>query len=235
MGRYSTDPNKGSIPTNSNQVAALPSSNPYNQSSSNMGSPQQMQGPPVDWPSVFPKPVVGLDLNGVIIEDKLLSSINNVVPIQGSLEAIRMLRLKGHKLGILSDQPDIMKGNMTTQNMDSVIEHLMTIFGNNGIFTIDGVLYNTSNMTQDEYAKPNTGMVNRMQRETGGAVNYKEGWYVGDSIDDLKMAAKAGAKPILVLTGNGSNTLKELDRHSNKDLKKKTQVFENLLAFASSL
>jgi D-glycero-D-manno-heptose 1,7-bisphosphate phosphatase len=238
MGRYSTDINTAAPqPTNQN-TAVMPPSNPFGQNKPGMQpqpGQQQMMGPPPGWPTVFPKPIVGLDLNGVIIEDRILNNPGNVVPLPGALEGIRTLRLKGYKLGILSDQPGISNGQMTTQSMDSSIQQLMQIFGNGGIFSIDGVLYNTSSLPQDEYAKPNTGMMNRMQNESGGQVNFKKGWYVGDSIDDLKMADRAGAKPVLVLTGNGNSTLKELDRHSNKDLKKKTLVFNNLLDFANSL
>jgi len=128
-----------------------------------------------------------------------------------------------------------MSNQMTTQHMENAITTLMNMFGQAGIFTIDGVLYNTSNLSQDEYAKPNIGMIQRMQNESGGQINFKKGWYAGDSMDDIKMAVKAGAKPVLVLTGNGQKTLKELDRHSNKDLKKKTLVFDSLLDFANSL
>ena len=227
MGRYSTDIN-----------TAAPQPTPYNQNNPGMQpqpGQQQMMGPPPGWPTNFPKPVVGLDLNGVIIEDKLINSTNNIIPINGSLEAIRSLRLKGYKVSIISDQPDIMKGQLTTQQVDNAINYLMSIFGQNGIFTIDGILYNTSSISQDEFAKPNTGMIDRMTRETNGHINFKKGWYVGDSIEDLKMANKAGSKPILVLTGNGNNTLKELDRNNNKELKKKTLVYDNLLSFANSL
>ena len=238
MGRYSTDINTAAPqPTNQN-TTVLPPSNPFDQNSSGMQpqpGQQQMMGPPPGWPTDFPKPVIGLDLNGVIIEDKLIDSTNNIIPINGSLEAIRSLRLKGYKVSVISDQPNIMKGLLTTQQVDNAIAYLMSIFGQNGIFTIDGILYNTSSIPQDEFAKPNTGMIDKMTRETNGYINFKKGWYVGDSIDDLKMASKAGAKPILVLTGNGNNTLKELNRNNNKDLKKKTLVYDNLLSFANSI
>lgn len=238
MGRYSTNVDTSTQAVNNQNTTVLPPSNPFSQGAPSMSPApglQQMQGPPPNWPTVFSKPIIGLDLNGVIIEDRLLNSVNNLIPIQSALEAIRILRLKGHKLGILSDQPEIANGKMTTQNMDESIQRLMQIFGTAGIFSIDGVLYNTSALAQDEFAKPNTGMINRMQTEFGNQINFKQGWYVGDSINDLKMADRAGAKPVLVLTGNGNKTLKELDRHSNMDLKKKTLVFNNLLDFANSL
>jgi histidinol phosphatase-like enzyme len=58
---------------------------------------------------------------------------------------------------------------------------------------------------------------------------------VGDKISDLKAADKAGAKPVLVLTGHGQETLEKLNTYANRDLKKKTLVFNNLLEFVSTL
>ena len=75
-----------------------------------------------------------------------------------------------------------------------------------------------------------------MKRSTNEfKMNWKEGWYVGDDIVDLKMAQSGGSKPILVMTGKGNETLPKLDSFANKELKKKVKIFPNLLSFAQSL
>jgi len=96
MGRYSTDPNSSAPVPNNQNSAVLPPSNPYSQQFPQGPGPgmQQMQGPPPNWPTEFPKPIIGLDLNGTIIEDKLLNNTGNIVPLPGVLDAIRSLRLK---------------------------------------------------------------------------------------------------------------------------------------------
>ena len=76
-------------------------------------------------------------------------------------------------------------------------------------------------------------MFQRAEKEIG--VDFSKGVYVGDKITDLKAATKIKAKPILVKTGYGEETLKKLNTFANKDLKKRTKVFENLLEFAESL
>ena len=64
-----------------------------------------------DWPTSFPKPTIGIDRDGVIIESKnIIKRYEDVKYIDGSLEAIRKLRLKGHKMMMFSDQPNIRKG-----------------------------------------------------------------------------------------------------------------------------
>ena len=108
----------------------------------------------------------------------------------------------------------------------------MQQFGQAGIFSIDGFYYNTSDIPQDLYAKPNIGMLNRAKNEAG--VDFSKGYYVGDTIEDIKMAIKAKATPVLVRTGKGADTerkyLKSFDT-KYKDV----QVFDSLLDFANSL
>jgi D-glycero-D-manno-heptose 1,7-bisphosphate phosphatase len=180
-------------------------------------------------------PVVGLDRDGTIIKDigEYITDPNQVVPIPGSLEAIKILRDKGHKLVILTNQGGIAKGLQTMQQVDKVNNHLMNVFGQNGISSIDGLYYSKSSTKDDIYAKPNIGMFNRAKDEL--KIDWKTGWYVGDKISDLKAADKAGSKPILVLTGHGKETLEKLNTYANRELKKKTLVFNNLLEFVNTL
>jgi len=215
MGRYQT------------QVA--PSLNPQNQQSG--VSAQQFS--PQDWPTEFPNCVIGIDRDGVINEWKnIIKKYEDVKFIEGSLEAIRKLRLKGHRVVLFADQPNIVKGLLSNNDVNNVMNFMMQSFGNNGIFSIDGFYYNQSDISQDPYAKPNIGMLKRAENET--RVDFSSGYYVGDTIDDIKMAIKIGAVPVLVRTGKGLDTeqkyLKSFDT-KYKDVK----VFDNLLEFVNSL
>jgi histidinol phosphatase-like enzyme len=71
--------------------------------------------------------------------------------------------------------------------------------------------------------------------EANPEINWKQGWYVGDKISDLKAAEKSGAVPVLVRTGHGMETEEKLNTFANRDLKKKTLVFDTLLDFANTL
>ena len=194
----------------------------------------QQQIPISNWPVEFPKPVVGLDLHGTIIEfNANINDPSQVVPIPGALEAIKLLRIKGHKVFILADYPGISAKKLTQMDVESIHMRLFELLGQSGCMSLDGLLYNTSAKKNDIFAKPNTGMMKRATNEF--KMNWKEGWYVGDDIVDLKMAEKGGSKPILVLTGKGNETLPKLDSFANKELKKKVKIFPNLLSFAQSL
>ena len=76
-------------------------------------------------------------------------------------------------------------------------------------------------------------MFKRATAEIG--VDWTNGVYVGDKITDLKAAVKAKAKPILVRTGHGEETVKKLQTFANKDLKKRTEIYADLKQYAHSL
>ena len=186
-----------------------------------------------DWPTSFPKPTIGIDRDGVIIESKnIIKRYEDVKYIDGSLEAIRKLRLKGHKMMMFSDQPNIRKGLMNDQDVNNIMNYMMQTFGQNGIFSIDGFLYNTSDDPRDQFAKPNTGMLNRSKNEMG--MDWTGGYFVGDTIEDVKMAIKFGVTPVLVRTGKGAKTEKEYFKGMNNKYEG-VKVFDNLLSFADSL
>ncbi len=180
------------------------------------------------------KITIGLDRDGTINEDAgYLRDPNRFVPIPQSLEAVAMLRAKGYNIVILTNQSGIMKGVLTQTDVENVNAKMLELLGKAGCPSIDGIYYSTTNLKEDIYAKPNIGMFKRAETELG--VRFKGGAFVGDKISDLKAAEKAGAIPVLVKTGYGEETLKELQRYAHRELKRKTMIFDNLWAFAESL
>jgi len=180
-------------------------------------------------------PVIGLDRDGTINEDigTYVTKPEQFKPIEGSLEAIKLIRDKGYDVVILTNQAGIYKGICDAVDVDIVHNYMMTLLGQIGCKSINGLYYSTTNLKDDIYAKPNIGMFKRAAQEVG--VDWKNGLYVGDKMSDLKAAVKAKAKPVLVKTGHGQETTKKLNTFANKDLKKQTETFDNLYQFAHSL
>jgi D-glycero-D-manno-heptose 1,7-bisphosphate phosphatase len=177
---------------------------------------------------------IGLDRDGTINEDVgYIGNPNQFVPIPRSLEAVAQIRAKGYNIVILTNQAGIMKGLMTPQDVEAVNHKMLELLGQAGCSSIDGIYYSTTNLKDDIYAKPNVGMFKRAEDEQG--VKFKGGAFVGDKISDLKAAEKIGATPVLVKTGHGLETLEKLNTYANRDLKKKTMVFDDLWSFASAL
>ena len=187
-------------------------------------------------------PVIGLDRDGTINQDIGLTQEgvppycikpDQFVPIPGSLEAVKMIRDKGYDVVILTNQSGIQRGVMDAVDVDIVNNYMLKLLGDIDCKSINGLYYSTTPFKDDPYRKPNTGMFKRASAEIG--VDWTNGVYVGDKITDLKAAMKAKAKPVLVRTGYGEETVKKLNTFANKDLKKRTEIFDNLSKFAHSL
>lgn len=178
---------------------------------------------------------IGLDRDGTINRDlgRYVTTPDEFYPIEGSLEAIALMRDKGYKIVILTNQAGIFKGIMTQEDVDSIHQYMLDLLGNVGCRSIDGIYYSTTNLKEDIYAKPNVGMFKRAEKEL--RLKFKGGAYVGDKISDLKAAERIGAIPVLVKTGYGDETIEKLNTFANRNLKKKTQIVNNLWEFAESL
>jgi len=180
------------------------------------------------------KPVIGLDRDGTINVDKgYIKSPADFQPISGSLDAIKRLREHGYDVVILSNQHGITENIITPADVDIVNNEMLLQLGQVGCESINALYYSTSNLKNDYYAKPNIGMFERAEKEIG--VDFKRGYFVGDKISDLKAAVNAKARPVLVLTGHGKETEEKLNSYANKELKKKTQIFNNLQDFVDTL
>jgi D-glycero-D-manno-heptose 1,7-bisphosphate phosphatase len=189
---------------------------------------------PNDWPTNFPKELIGIERNGIIISNQSTPyDVSEMELVPGACEAIRMMRLKGYKVFIFYNEPLISEGKMTTEQVDVSNQQLMQLFGQNGIFSINGLFYSTSNMKLDMFAMPNNGMMKKAEKEF--KLSFKGGYFVGDKLHDLKAGFSCGAKPILIQTGQFEETESKLKTFANKELKSKTKTFSSLLDFASSL
>jgi D-glycero-D-manno-heptose 1,7-bisphosphate phosphatase len=182
------------------------------------------------------KCVIGLDRDGVINRDlgTYCYKVEDFDPIPGSIDAISDLRRKGYKIAIITDQGGIEKGLYTPEDVDIVHNHMFKLLGEAGCESIDGIYYSASSRKEDIYAKPNTGMFKRCEKEISD-IRFKEGYYVGDKMKDLKAAMNMGARPVLVRTGYGLETEKELEKFTYRKIKQRTIIFDNLAQFVESL
>ena len=239
MGRFSVDRsmNVGGQPPS----PTMPQTQPYGQQ--NYGSPygqqmpqqqgMMMQQQQQNWPTFFPKETIGID-RGVFLNDtKPILTASDIEMLPGALDAIRTIRLKGYRLVIFFNEPLITQGKITTQAVDSNVQQIMNYFGQAGIFTIDGLLYSTSNMKEDLFAMPNNGMMKRAENEM--KVAFKGGYFAGNKLYNLKAGDSVHSKPILIKSPGYEDAETKLDTFANKELKNKTKTFNSLLEFANSL
>lgn len=181
------------------------------------------------------KITIGIDRDGTINRDlgTYVTDPKDFEPIPGSLEAITMMKEKGYNIVVITNQAGIMKGILTSEQVDNVHLYMLELLGKSGCKMIDGIYYSTTNLKDDFYAKPNIGMFKKAEIDL--RIKFKNGFYVGDKITDLKAAEKARCRPILVKTGYGEETIEKLKTFSNRKLRSKVQIYDNLWNFAESL
>ena len=174
----------------------------------------------VIWPKTFPKTNIAFERKNVITKGTSLE------PIDGALQAIKNLRLKGYKVGLIMDE-----AGSTEEKSEAMLQGLMKIFGDAGIMTIDYMYYSIGIEKQDPFVKPSTGMFKRAAQEQG--IVFKNGWYVGYTIADAKAAFKVGSRTALI--NPTEETIKKLNSFANQKIKKKTRIFKSLAEFENTL
>ena len=187
-------------------------------------------------PVLRTKCVIGFERDGVINQpvQPAVTRPEYFNPIPGSIEAVAKLRQMGYKIVVITAQGGIDRGHMTIQDVENIHTHMLDLFGKAGCPSIDGIYYSSGTTKQDPFVKPNVGMFKRCE-EYDKAIKFDQGFYVGHTIADLKAALKIGARPILVRTGHGADTEKELNKYAYKDIKDRTYVFDDLADFTANL
>ena len=109
----------------------------------------------------------------------------------------------------------------------------MEIFGNYGIQSITGLYYSTTNLKEDIYSMPNNGMLKKAEKEL--KVKFKGGYFVGDKLQNLKVAESVHSTPVLLQQGCYEETKEKLKTFANRNLKTKVKEYKTLLDFANSL
>jgi len=173
--------------------------------------------------------VVILDRDGTINHDSddYIKSPAEWTPIPGSLEAIARLIQADYRVVVATNQSGIGRGLFDTQALFAIHDKLQRALGQVG-GRIDAFFFCPHKADDNcRCRKPQPGMLLEVARRFN--VSLEDVFMVGDSRKDMEAAAAAGARPVLVLTGNGAKTEKE------GKLPRGTAVYPDLAAFALQL
>lgn len=173
--------------------------------------------------------LVLLDRDGVINHDsdKYIKSPAEWEAIPGSLEAIARLCQNGYRVIVVSNQSGLGKKKLDiidlTQIHRKLLDHLAQYGG-----TIDAFFFCPHDPGKGcECRKPKPGLLHEIGERL--QIPLTDVPFIGDKMSDVQAALEVGAKPILVKTGYGEETMK------NKDLPDDIQVFANLSEVADYL
>lgn len=153
-----------------------------------------------------------LDRDGVInqYDGGYICSADDWHPIPGSIEAVARLCNAGHRIAIATNQSGIARGYYPPSELDAMhrkLTRLVTAAGGQ----VDHIAFCPHHPDElCDCRKPRTGLLEQI-RNYCQLASLQGMVMVGDSRKDLEAGASAGCRPVLVRTGNGRETEKELE------------------------
>jgi histidinol-phosphate phosphatase family protein len=127
--------------------------------------------------------------------------------LPGTPEALKRLKKMGMALVVVSNQSGVARGMFTIEDVEAANTRMKELFAMEKI-EFDAI-YFCPHLEGCRCRKPSGGMVERARKEL--EVDPSRSYVIGDRVSDLGLARAVGARAVLVLTGYGSETLKELD------------------------
>ncbi|WP_067516012.1 D-glycero-beta-D-manno-heptose 1,7-bisphosphate 7-phosphatase [Endozoicomonas ascidiicola] len=177
-----------------------------------------------------------LDRDGVINQDSdhYVRSVQEWIPIPGSIEAIARLTNAGYQIAVATNQSGIARGYFSLQVLEAMHEKMLTLVKAQGGH-IDGIYFCPHGPEDDCHCrKPDTGLIEQALQKFNGTPEHV--WVVGDSLRDLQAGAKCGCKIALVLTGKGLKTQAKLSESPEElPVTMDVPVFNNLQHFVEAL
>ena len=173
--------------------------------------------------------LVILDRDGVINydSDQFIKRPEEWKPIPGSLEAIARLCQADYRVIVTTNQSGVARGLFDMHTLNAIHDKMHKAVALAG-GRIDAIFFCPHAAEADCHCrKPKTGMLEEVTARYNLSLLGVP--VVGDSLRDLESAAKAGAQPILVLTGKGAKT------QAKGGLPQGTQIYPDLAVVAAAL
>lgn len=175
-----------------------------------------------------------LDRDGVINHESadFIKSPEEWAPIKGSLEAIARLSQAGYDIVVITNQSGVGRGLFSADTLGQIhvrmIDHVRQHGGR-----IQSILFCPHTPDDDcQCRKPNDGMYQELAKRLN--MSFQNIISIGDSLRDLQAAKKAGAIPVLVKTGNGRKSAREIEKNGELGLAD-TPIFDSLAHVADAI
>jgi D-glycero-D-manno-heptose 1,7-bisphosphate phosphatase len=156
------------------------------------------------------QPAVFLDRDGVINEGGQINRADQVQLVPRAAQAIERLKTAGYAVVVVTNQGGLGEGfkgervwkkaALTRADLEAIHAEMLAQLGAGAAPDLIKVCPHATYLNCN-CRKPKPGMLNSAARELG--LDLKTSWMVGDRGTDLQAGLTAGAKPILVLTGDG--------------------------------
>ncbi|UVE17827.1 D-glycero-beta-D-manno-heptose 1,7-bisphosphate 7-phosphatase [Pseudomonas sp. LS44] len=172
--------------------------------------------------------LVILDRDGVINEDSdaYIKTVDEWIPIPGSIAAIARLSKAGWTVAVATNQSGLARGYYDVATLEAMHARLRQLVAEQGGEV--GLIVHCPHGPDDgcDCRKPKPGMLQQIAAHYG--VDLRGVWFVGDSSGDLEAALAVDCQAVLVKTGKGQRTLA-------KGVPTATLIFDDLAAIADHL
>lgn len=169
-----------------------------------------------------------LDRDGVINEDSdaFVKSLNEWIPLPGSINAIARLSKAGWTVAVATNQSGLGRGYFSEATLQAMHQRLTLLVAEQG-GKVDLIRYcpHTPDAGCD-CRKPRSGLFLQIAEHFGLSLHQVP--TVGDSLRDLEAGVAVGCRAFLVRTGKGAQT-------ERKTLPEGTLIFDNLAAVVDHL
>jgi len=145
-----------------------------------------------------------VDRDGTMIRDVgYLTHLGQLEILPGVPEAIQMLRERGLKVAVITNQSAVGRGFLQEEELHRIHRELEDRLAASGA-RVDGVYYCPHHPTEGlgnyrvacECRKPNVGLAERAAAEL--RLDLGRSYVVGDQATDMELAARIGARGILI-------------------------------------
>lgn len=143
---------------------------------------------------------VFLDRDGVINEPKVVDgkpypplSIDEFVIIDGVTEACRLLKQAGFKLIVTTNQPDVGRGTLKQEVVDTIHRHMTSVLP---IDRVEVCFHPGKGASDCACRKPKPGMLLQAARELH--LDLGRSWMVGDRWRDIDCGHAAGVRTVFI-------------------------------------
>ncbi|MFX1392118.1 MAG: D-glycero-beta-D-manno-heptose 1,7-bisphosphate 7-phosphatase [Promethearchaeota archaeon] len=171
-----------------------------------------------------------LDRDGVINEEiGYLSKPEGFKFIDGSIQALKILKNKGFLLIIITNQAGIARGYYTEKILGEIHDKMNNMLRKSNVL-LDDIIYcphHPKFTGPCECRKPKPGMIFEARDKFN--INLNDSFMVGDTLNDIETGLNAGCKTVLLMTGYGTEEEKKID------VIKPDLIFKNLLDFAQNV
>jgi len=176
------------------------------------------------------KKAIFLDRDGVLNKEvDHLSDPKDFEFINGSIEALKLLKQKNFLLIVITNQAGIARGLFTEETLKKIHDKMIKILKQNNL-RLDDIYYcphHPEFTGPCDCRKPKPGMI--LKAKLKHNIDLTNSFMVGDTLNDIQTGRAVDCKTVLLLTGYGTEEQKKIGTIVPD------MIFKNLKEFAINI